>query len=212
MFDHLTDILSQRHFHLSQVTSADQALKMVQNVAFSLIVISQGEARLDAPELCRALSQQTLTPLLVLSSSRQLFDEVTALEAGADDFVLHSARSEVLLSRIRALLRRMARQRRRELLVVGGLRIDVRHIQAHFERQRLPLTVTEFRILTELASADGKIVTRDQLLHQVWGTDWTAEPRLVDTHMRNLRAKLRKRGAEDLIQTVRGRGYRLAVP
>jgi DNA-binding response OmpR family regulator len=133
---------------------------------------------------------------------------VVGLEAGADDYVTKPFEPAVLSARLRAVLRRAFRLSEGALMRFGELEIDPRGMVVSLAGNPVPLTPTEYRLLLELAGNAGVVLSREWLLEHVWGYVWSGDTRLVDMHIRRLRGKV---GAE-LIETVRGAGYKLVRP
>lgn len=167
-------------------------------------------------ELCRDLAARAAVDrpaIIILTALAEEADRIAGLELGADDYVSKPFSPRELVARVRAVLRR--RQPAREPdgpetpLRLGPLTLDRRRIEATLNGESLPLTATEYRLLTALAEAAGEVCTRDRLLDAVWGPDHFGDPRTVDVHIRHIREKLAAAGGADLLETVRGFGYRL---
>jgi len=190
---------------------------------------------IDGLEVCRQLrrEQQTATtPIIMLTAKGDEIDKVVGLEVGADDYVTKPFGRRELLARVRALLRRAvlpAAQsvrvedeekngsgkkaqptdtRSQRLLVAGPLSIDLAGRRINCRGQDMELQPKQFELLTYLVRNRGTVLTRDQLLHNVWGYDYAGDTRTVDVHVRWLREKLEEDPANPkMIQTVRGVGY-----
>jgi DNA-binding response OmpR family regulator len=161
--------------------------------------------RMDGVSVCRAMRAESVVPIVMLSARSDPIDVVLGLEAGADDYVTKPFDTPVLGARLRAVLRRAERSTASTLFHVGGFEIDEAAMLVQRDGVRVPLTTTEFRLLSDLARNAGIVRTRPALLADVWGYEWAGDTRLVDVHVQRLRSKL---GA-GLIETVRGVGYRL---
>jgi DNA-binding response OmpR family regulator len=160
---------------------------------------------MDGVSVCRAIRAESVAPIVMLSARSDPIDVVLGLEAGADDYVTKPFDTPVLGARLRAVLRRAERSMASTLFRVGGFEIDEAAMLVQRDGVRVPLTTTEFRLLSDLARNAGIVRTRPALLADVWGYEWAGDTRLVDVHVQRLRSKL---GA-GLIETVRGVGYRL---
>jgi DNA-binding response OmpR family regulator len=160
---------------------------------------------MDGVSVCRSIRAESLTPIVMLSARSDPIDVVLGLEAGADDYVTKPFDTPVLGARLRAVLRRVERLAASPQIRVGDVEIDEAAMIVQRDGVRMPLTTTEFRLLVDLARNAGIVRARSALLADVWGYEWAGDTRLVDVHVQRLRAKL---GA-DLIETVRGVGYRL---
>ncbi len=171
-----------------------------------LIVLDLGLPELDGLEVCRRLrSEGRATPVLVLTARADEVDTVIGLDAGADDYVTKPFRLAELLARVRALLRRGSA----ETQVVQGVRIDPEARRAWSGEDELELTTKEFDLLWALIRDAGKVVTREQLMRDVWGAKWWASTKTLDMHVSWLRRKLGDDAhSSRYITTVRGVGFR----
>jgi DNA-binding response OmpR family regulator len=171
-----------------------------------LIVLDLGLPELDGLEVCRRLrSEGRATPVLVLTARADEVDTVIGLDAGADDYVTKPFRLAELLARVRALLRRGSA----ETQVVQGVRIDPEARRAWCGERELELTTKEFDLLWALIRDVGKVVTREQLMRDVWGAKWWASTKTLDMHVSWLRRKLGDDAhSSKYITTVRGVGFR----
>ncbi|MDI9520169.1 MAG: response regulator transcription factor [Bacillota bacterium] len=146
-------------------------------------------------------------PVIMLTAKDSEMDKVRSLDAGADDYIVKPFGVMELLSRIRAVLRRVEKKEVLEQLSAGPVTMDVGRHEVKVDGEEIILTNKEFRLLHFLMSNPGLVFTREQLLNKVWDTDYVGDTRTVDMHVRTLRAKLGE--AAVLIETKRGVGYRL---
>ena len=145
-------------------------------------------------------------PVMMLSAKSTEYDKVLGLDAGADDYVPKPFGMMELLARVRALLRRTTPRQSGDEYQVGPLCLSVSRHQVLVDGQSISLTLKEYELLRTLMEHQGIVMTRDQLLTQIWGYAFDGESRTVDVHIRTLRQKLGS--AADLIGTIRGVGYR----
>jgi two-component system phosphate regulon response regulator PhoB len=138
-------------------------------------------------------------------------DKVAGLDTGADDYITKPFSPRELVSRIRAVLRRRAPQMTEEQVEIAGLRLDPVSHRVTGNGTPVELGPTEFRLLHFFMTHAERVYSRSQLLDQVWGDDVFVEERTVDVHIRRLRLALEVSGHDDLVQTVRGSGYRFSV-
>ena len=211
------------------ITAADgkSALQAAHRELPDLIILDIMLPEMDGLEVCRQLRRESstaTTPIMMLTARGDEIDKVVGLEVGADDYVTKPFGRRELLARVRALLRRAdyvpldgekSEQeadnevpRASRELVAGPLRIDLAGRRVNCRGQELELQPKQFELLTYLVRNRGTVLTRDQVLHNVWGYDYAGDTRTVDVHVRWLREKLEEDPANPrLIQTVRGVGY-----
>ena len=146
-------------------------------------------------------------PVLMLTAKGSVYDKVVGLDSGADDYLAKPFEMIELISRVKALLRRSARKREKELIRIGSIIIDDGKHTVQAGGQAVTLTLKEYELLKFLAQNCGFAFTREQLLAKIWGYDYGGGTRTVDVHIQTLRQKLGDSGEQ--IQTVRGVGYRM---
>ena len=146
-------------------------------------------------------------PVIMLTAKSTEYDKVMGLDAGADDFVVKPFGMMELLSRIKAVLRRTQKTEPTEEHELGPIRMDTQKHRVFVNGEEISLTLKEYELLKYLLQNTNIVLSRDQLLEKIWGYDFDGETRTVDVHVRTLRQKLGEAG--DLIETVRGVGYRI---
>ena len=211
------------------ITAADgaSALEAARREKPDLLILDLMLPVIDGLEVCRQLRRDddmSNTLILMLTAKSEEIDKVVGLEVGADDYVTKPFGRHELLARVRALLRRLNKvsapledgtqhpsdkdTRRPRTLEIGPLRIDLDGRQVYCRGQETELQPKQFELLKYLMQNRGTVLTRDQLLQNVWGYDYVGDTRTVDVHVRWLREKLEEDPANPrLIQTVRGVGY-----
>ncbi|MBW3615631.1 MAG: response regulator transcription factor, partial [Actinobacteria bacterium] len=164
----------------------------------------------DGFDVCRLIRRSSDVPIVMLTARTDTHDVVAGLEAGADDYVTKPFVAKELSARIRALLRRVrVNEQGPAVLSFDGLQVSPESGVVQRDGQQVHLTKTEFRLLCELAVNPGKVLSREQLLDRVWGYGYFGDGRLVDVHVRRLRAKIEPDSAEPrYVVTVRGLGYK----
>jgi two-component system alkaline phosphatase synthesis response regulator PhoP len=190
------------------------ALRLARQANPDLILLDLMLPELDGLEVCRALRKTSGVPIIMITARGEEIDRVVGLELGADDYMAKPFSVRELLARIKAVLRRAVPAEKGDsntsLRGSGGLRLDVDSRLVFVEETVLELTRLEFDILHLLLSNAGRVLTRERLLEQAWGYDYTGDTRAVDSAMKRLRAKLRAVSPQaDSIEAVRGIGYRL---
>ena len=146
-------------------------------------------------------------PVIMVTAKGSEYDKVVGLDSGADDYVTKPFGMMELISRIKAVLRRSGKQQDKTKLSVGGICLDTKKHEVKVDGENAVLTLKEFELLEKLMRNQGIVLTRDQLLTEIWGYDFDGETRTVDVHIRTLRQKLGEQGS--LVKTVRGVGYRI---
>jgi two-component system, OmpR family, phosphate regulon response regulator PhoB len=206
--------LQEAGFETLAAYTGEEALQKVRQRVPDLVVLDLMLPDISGNEVCRQLRAFPRTrhvPVLMLTARTDEVDRVVGFEVGADDFVTKPFSVRELVLRIRAILRRgggaEADEAREQ---VGPIRVDPGAHRAYVEGEEVPLTALEFKLLTTFMSRLGRVQTREALLQDVWGVSSDLQTRTVDTHVKRLREKL---GAgRDLIETVRGIGYRMVEP
>ena len=164
----------------------------------------------DGMELLKKLKSSNKTkdiPVIMVTAKGTEYDKVIGLDSGADDYVTKPFGMMELVSRIKAVLRRSGRSSQEEEMENGGVRLNIKRHEVTVDGKPVALTLKEFELLERLMRNKNIVLTRDQLLGDIWGYDFDGETRTVDVHIRTLRQKLGDKG--DLIETVRGVGYRI---
>ncbi|TDT95503.1 DNA-binding response OmpR family regulator [Streptomyces sp. 846.5] len=173
-----------------------------------VVLLDLGLPDLDGVEVCRTLRGRSDVAVIVVTARGEEGDRVSALDQGADDYLVKPFGLAELLARIRAVLRR-TRPPVPELLRHGPLAVDPRTRKVTVDGAEIALTPKEFDILECLAVDPGRVVTRQEILERAWDAHWYGPSKVLDVHMAALRRKL---GAPGLVETVYGRGFRLGEP
>lgn len=206
--DLVAEYLSDNGFEVAVVGDGQAAVHRLQRENFGLVVLDLMLPKLDGYGVCKAARPDFSGPILMLTARDDDFDEVAALEMGADDYVRKPVRPRVLLARIRSLLRRSRGEAtaKREEVVVGELRIVVSSRAAFFHGEELELSTAEFDLLLMLTRCAGEVVGRESLYRALRGIGYNGIDRSLDVRISRLRRKLGAEGRA-LIKTVRGEGY-----
>jgi len=195
--------------------SAEDAVRLVSETLPDVVLLDWMLPGMSGIQYARRLRGEERTrdlPIIMLTARSEEHDKVAGLEAGADDYLTKPFSPRELLARIKAVLRRRAPQMTEDCVEVEGLRVDPVTHRVTGNGQPLDLGPTEFRLLHFFMTHAERVHSRAQLLDQVWGDHVFVEERTVDVHIRRLRLALEPHHCDRLIETVRGSGYRLAVP
>ena len=206
--------LGREGFNASSVGTLDKAYKKIKSKKFDLILLDLMLPDGSGLDLCRKIksnSETEATPIIILTAKDDEVDKVVGFELGADDYVTKPFSVRELILRIKAILKR-SDTKTKEVVEVerqfGDLKIDVDSHEVHVDSQLIELTALEFRLLKELVDKRGRVLSRDQLLSDVWGYNAEVTTRTVDTHIKRLREKLGSMGK--YVQTIRGVGYKFS--
>jgi two-component system response regulator RegX3 len=206
-------LLSKEGFEVEIAEDGPAAIAAFEKNGADLILLDLMLPGLSGTEVCRQIRAKSSVPIIMLTAKDSEIDKVVGLEIGADDYVTKPYSSRELIARIRAVLRRGETGDATSadgVLSVGPIRLDSdRHvISVNGEQVALPLK--EFELLEFLMRNSGRVLTRMQLIDRVWGSDYVGDTKTLDVHIKRLRAKVEKDPANpELIQTVRGMGYKL---
>ncbi|MCY1010766.1 response regulator transcription factor [Nannocystis pusilla] len=200
----LSRALTEEGYVVDLVDDGAVAVSQARSIEYHLVILDWMLPSLDGLNVCRALrTAGKSVPILMLTARSEFCDRVSGLDAGADDFLPKPFDLSELLARVRALGRRGQRDR---YLEVGQLRIDRQDRTVTFAGADLDLTHREFMLLGYLAREAGRVVSRVELLQNVWETAYDPGTNMIDVHVKNLRTKLGEHAS--MIETVRGIGYR----
>lgn len=187
-------------------------LDAFQQGKFDLAILDVMLPVFDGYTLCREIRKTSDLPILMLSARDDALDRIVGLEVGADDYVSKPFHPPELMIRVHGLLRRASRSCEpapTARIQRGELVLEPDNRRALFAGQSLQLTRTEFDMLVVFATHPGHVLSREHIIERIWGMASNPEPRIVDTHLRNLRSKLRGVSPDrDLIRSIRGIGYR----
>ena len=172
----------------------------------TLIILDVMMPELDGWTVCREIRKESKIPIMMLTARSEDFDEIHGFEIGADDYVTKPVRPTALIARIHALFRRLDKGEKSNVIKVGTVEINKDSHIVIVDNEEVNLSPKEYALLITLIDNCGKVISREQLLNQVWGYDYFGALRTVDTHVNRLRIKLGDN--DDLIATVRGFGYR----
>lgn len=202
----LIEGLAREGYEVTRVATGAAALEAPQP---DVILLDLRLPDMDGYDVCRTIRARSDVPIIMVTARGEESDRVIGLELGADDYVVKPFGVRELIARIRAVTRRAGSTRHdddAEPLRTGGLEVDIRARRVIVDGTEIGLTVKEFDLLAVLAADAGAVVTRKQLLEQVWETSWYGSTKTIDVHVASLRRKL---GEGATVETVRGVGFRL---
>lgn len=202
----------QKEGYVTEVASdGEEALRKIEQQHFDLFILDIMLPNIDGYELCRRIRAKMSTPILFLSARDTELNKVVGLELGADDYLAKPFGVRELLARTRALLRRSqgTEMTSGNEITAGGITLNEDTHVAQGDKGPIDLTPREFGLLACLMRNAGKVVSREDLLHDAWNWEFITETKTVDTHIKRLRDKIEAAGYDPkLVETVRGYGYR----
>jgi len=184
------------------------ALDTLRSEPIDLVILDVMMPDLDGFEVCRTVRRESLVPILMLTARDEGVDKVNGLDCGADDYVVKPFDADELMARVRALLRRV-QPRNIEVLRFQDVELVPSEREARRNGEQLELTAREYELLELFLRHPRQVLSREQILQEVWGFDYLGDSNLVDVRIKYLRDKLESGGGPRLIQTVRGAGYAL---
>ncbi len=204
--------LNKEGFEVHIAANGFQALEQTRKIKPDLILMDVMMPVMDGMEACRQLKEDNDTkniPIVFLTARSEEFAELAGFEAGADDYISKPIRPRVLMSRLKAILRRRnaIQNTTHEIIDFGDLKIDRERFVVEFKGKALQFPRKEFELLSFLASRPGRVFSRDEILENVWGNEVLVVDRTIDVHVRKIREKLEER----YIHTVKGVGYKFEV-
>ena len=204
--------LNRESFDATTVDNGTEALAEIQKGDYDLIVLDLMLPDVPGIHVCRKIRSFSTVPIIMLTAKDSEVDKIVGLEVGADDYVTKPFSALELLGRVRALLRRRELDRNETAPVrqVGSLKIDLARHEVSVSGRKIVLTPSEFKVLFTLARTPEEVVSKRQILEELWETTHVTDEHACDVHISNLRRKLEDDPAQPLrVVTVRGVGYKL---
>lgn len=207
----VSDFLVQEGYEPILAVDGDEAMRLFgEHPDVSLMILDIMMPGLDGWEVCRRVRETSAVPIIMLTARSTEYDQLTAFDAGADDYVTKPCSPSVLMKRVAALLRRGDTNSNSKVMAVDELKLDSFAHEVWLDGNSISLTLKEYSILQKLLAVPGRVFTREQLLDDIWGFDFDGDVRTVDSHVARLRTKLGEWGNQH-IKTIYGAGYKLEV-
>lgn len=190
-----------------EAEDGEKALEVfyANNSRIDLILLDVMMPGRDGFSVLEELRDSSLVPVIMVTAKDQEYDQLKGFRSGADDYISKPFSPTILLARIESVLRRCSPKAGSELLVYGGIKLNLKSKTLKVDEETVTLTQKEFDLLTYLMTNPREVLTRNQILNAIWNYDYEGDPRTVDTHIKQLRAKLKGNGA--YIRTIHGMGY-----
>ncbi|MEC5165827.1 two-component system alkaline phosphatase synthesis response regulator PhoP [Flavobacterium sp. PL11] len=203
--------LAQEDYQIFTATNGKEAIAMAKKVIPDLIIMDVMMPEMDGMEACeniRKIPELSNVLITFLTARSEDYSQVAGFEAGADDYITKPIKPKLLVSKVKALLRRLTeKDQNSETLNVGGIEINREEYKIVKDNVEIVLPRKEFELFYLLASKPGKVFQRDEILEKVWGNEVVVGGRTIDVHIRKLREKI----GEELFKTIKGVGYKFEV-
>lgn len=213
--DAVAAYLERAGYWVTPAADGQEAVDAFSLHQFDLVILDLMLPRLPGEKVCRIIRDTSDVPIIMLTAKGEVEDRIVGLELGADDYLIKPFSPRELVARVRALLRRahIDSEPQREVLDFGGLTIDLNGYKVLVNDEEVDLTASEFKLLTTLSRYPGRVYSRMELVEKVLGYDFEGYERTIDSHVKNLRAKIGDDPRNPRwIYTVHGVGYRFEVP
>ena len=210
ILDFISYNLINHGYTVKTANNGEQGIIIAEEFQPDLILLDLMMPEMDGIETCEKIREiSTLNSIVIafLTARGEDYSQIAGFNAGADDYILKPIKPKVLLSRVKALLKRNIKQKfpiHSDIIVAGNIEINSKHHVVKFNGQEIILPRKEFKLLSLLCSEPGVVHTREEIMDKVWGAEVVVGDRTIDVHIRKLREKLE----EDLIATVKGVGYK----
>jgi two-component system, OmpR family, response regulator RegX3 len=212
--DALSYLLRREGYDVAVATTGPEAIALFERSGADLVLLDLMLPGLSGTEVCRAIRQRSVVPIIIVTARDAEVDKVVGLELGADDYVTKPFSSRELVARIRAVLRRGVESDElvSSVVAAGPVRMDVERHTVTVDGTEVTLPLKEFDLLELLLRNADRVLTRSQLIDRVWGSDYVGDTKTLDVHVKRLRAKIEADPANPKhLVTVRGLGYKFSV-
>ncbi|MBM3447558.1 MAG: response regulator transcription factor [Bacteroidetes bacterium] len=199
--------LEKEDFEVYTASNGKEAVEVAKKTTPDLIIMDVMMPEMDGMEACRVIRETPglkNTLITFLTARNEDYSQIAGFEAGADDYIAKPIRPRLLISKIRAMLRRNTASEVTEQVSLGPIQIDKEKYLVIKDGESIQLPKKEFELLLLLSSAPGRVFTRENILNTIWGNDVIVGDRTIDVHIRKLREKL----GDDLFKTIKGVGYK----
>ena len=213
--DAVAAYLERENYRVTPAGDGQEALDEFEKGSFDLVILDLMLPRVSGERVCRVIREDSDVPIIMLTAKGEVEDRIIGLELGADDYLVKPFSPRELVARVRALLRRAHTdsEPQRETLTFGDLVIDITGHKVFVRDEEIELTASEFKLLTTLSRYPGRVYSRMELVEKVLGYDFEGYERTIDSHIKNLRAKIGDDPRNPTwLYTVHGIGYRFEDP
>lgn len=200
----IVNFLKKDGYETIEAADGNEALNIISsNNDIDLAVLDVMMPFINGYDVCKMIKEQTSIPVMILTAKSEDEDQIESFKCGADDYMSKPLNFSIFLLRVKVLLRNSTNVSER--ISFGGIQVDLNSHEVYVKNEKIDLTRKEFEILVYLMENKNKVISREDIFEKIWGH--SSDSRLVDTHIKNLRLKLKAAG--DSIKTIRGYGYKL---
>lgn len=203
-------VMSREGYKVHEAEDGIEAMKIMEHTPIDIAIIDVMMPHMDGLELCEHIRQYYDIPIIMLTAKDQLSDKEQGYLKGTDDYVTKPFEPEELLFRIKALFRRYKKVSN-DVIRMHRITIDRNNVEVSDGQSVFLLPMKEFELLAQLAQYPGRLFSRDELIHLLWGADYEGDDRTVDVHIKRLRQRFAGYADDFVIQTIRGIGYKIVV-
>lgn len=201
--------LTAENMEYDSAYDGEEALRKVRESHYDLIILDVMLPKIMGTDVCRTIRKSSDIPIIMLSARSEEFDRILGLEIGADDYVTKPFSPREIIARIRTILKRMKPKEVSEKIILREMTIDPQAYTVSVCGQQLDITPRQVELLKCLAENAGRVLSREQLMNQVWGYQFYGDTRVVDTQIKRIRQKLPTQGVTFTIRSIYGVGYKL---
>ena len=203
------DFLEKKNFHVLESGDGEEAMDIFyEEKDIALLILDVMMPKMDGWEVCREIRKNSKVPIIMLTARGDERDELLGFDLGVDEYISKPFSPKILVARVEAILRRTV-QTEGEQIEAGGIVMDVGGHHVSIDGKSINLSYKEFELLQYFMSNQGRALTRESILNQVWNYDYFGDARTIDTHVKKLRNKLGEKGS--YIHTIWGMGYKFEV-
>ena len=201
------DFLNKSGYEVLEAADGEEALKVFyENRDIALILLDVMMPKMDGWDVCREIRADSKVPIVMLTARSDEMDELLGFKLGVDEYISKPFSPKILVARVEALLRRSKSVSEKEIIEVGGIRMDKSAHIVSVDGEEIELSIKEFELLAYFLENKGVALPREKILNHVWNYDYFGDARTIDTHVKKLRSKLGSKG--DYIKTIWGLGYK----
>ncbi len=204
------DFLEKKNYKVLEAENGLEAMQIFyEDKDISLVILDVMMPKMDGWQVCREIRQSSKVPIIMLTARSDERDELQGFESGVDEYISKPFSPKILVARVEAILRRSHTALKEEKMDAGGIVMDKAAHQVTIEGREIELSFKEFELLSYFIENEGRALSREKILNNVWNYDYFGDARTIDTHVKKLRSKLGEKG--NYIKTIWGMGYKFEV-